>query len=119
MQRHPRLCFLLLFVSHHFYFPVQLVGGCTLSDLLDKPWSQVSYRLPPGIRAFIFISHRVQSSHYSSIFVECCQLTLWRFPLIFSYSRTSPYQYMVMESDVFTFAPKEYPLRFSLDDKFA
>ena len=32
---------------HHFYFPAQLVGGFTLSDLLDKPWSQVS-SLPPG-----------------------------------------------------------------------
>ena len=28
--------------SHHFYFPAKLVGGFTLSDLLDKPWSQVS-----------------------------------------------------------------------------
>ena len=35
-------------VDHHFYFPAQLVGGFTLSDLLDKPWSQVSSLLPPG-----------------------------------------------------------------------
>ena len=28
------------------YFPAQLVGGFTLSDLLNKPWSQVS-SLPP------------------------------------------------------------------------
>ena len=35
------------FFNHHFYFPAQLVGGFTLSDLLDKPWSQVS-SLPPG-----------------------------------------------------------------------
>ena len=32
---------------HHFYIQAQLVGGFTLSDLLDKPWSQVS-SLPPG-----------------------------------------------------------------------
>ena len=31
---------------HHFHFPAQLVGGFTLNDLLDKPWSQVS-SLPP------------------------------------------------------------------------
>ena len=28
------------FLNHHGYFPAQLVGGFTLSDLLDKPWSQ-------------------------------------------------------------------------------
>ena len=30
-----------------FYFPAQLVRDFTLSDLLDRPWSQVS-SLPPG-----------------------------------------------------------------------
>ena len=34
--------------SYHSYFPAQLVGGFTLSDHLDKPWSQVS-SLPPGM----------------------------------------------------------------------
>ena len=34
--------------EHHFYLPAQLVGGFTLSHLLDKPWSQVSSLLPPG-----------------------------------------------------------------------
>ena len=33
---------------YHFYFAAQLVGDFTLSDLLDKPWSQVSCLLPPG-----------------------------------------------------------------------
>ena len=42
------LFFFLFFFNHHFYFPAQLVGGFTLSDLLDKPWSQVSSLLPPG-----------------------------------------------------------------------
>ena len=43
--------FSFLFLNHHFHFPAQLVfiGGFTLSDLLDKPWSQVSSSLlPPG-----------------------------------------------------------------------
>ena len=35
-------------LNHHFYFPAQLVGGFTLSDLLYKPWSQVSSLLLPG-----------------------------------------------------------------------
>ena len=36
------------FFDHHFHFPAQLVGCFTLSDLLDKPCSQVSSLLPPG-----------------------------------------------------------------------
>ena len=32
---HPEDFF--FFFYHHFYFPAQLVGGFTLSDLLDKP----------------------------------------------------------------------------------
>ena len=38
--------FIFLFYCH-VYFPAQLVGGYTLSYLLDKPWSQVSSLLPP------------------------------------------------------------------------
>ena len=34
--------------GHHFYFPAQLVRGFTLSDLLDKPWSQVPSLLHPS-----------------------------------------------------------------------
>ena len=39
--------FFFFFFFHHFYFPTQLVGGFTLSDLMYKPWSQVSPN-PPG-----------------------------------------------------------------------
>ena len=49
---------LLFSFSSSIYFPAQLVGGFTLSDLLDKPWSHVGVvhaSLP--VRAFIFISH--------------------------------------------------------------
>ena len=35
--------------NNHFYFRAQLVGGFTLSDLLDKPWSQVSAPSPSGM----------------------------------------------------------------------
>ena len=37
---------------------------------------------PPRYVPSIFIAHRVQHSHCSSIFIECCYLTLSRFPLI-------------------------------------
>ena len=60
------------FSSRHFHFPAQLLGGFTLSDLLDKPWSQVSSLLPPPYVPSIFIAHRVHYSHCSSIFIECC-----------------------------------------------
>ena len=51
--RSSRPCFKTMFFVlfcffHHFYFPAQFVGGFTLSDLPDKPWSQVSSLLPPG-----------------------------------------------------------------------
>ena len=55
-----------------FYFPAQLVGGFTLSDLLDKPRGHRCRPFSPPVRAFIFIAHRVQHSHCSSIFIECC-----------------------------------------------
>ena len=40
--------FVFVFVLNHFHFPAQLVGGFTLSNLLDKSWSQVSSPLPSG-----------------------------------------------------------------------
>ena len=43
-----------VFLCHSFYFLPQLVGGFTLSDLLDKPWSQVSSLLPPGARLHFY-----------------------------------------------------------------
>ena len=59
----------LFFKIITFNSPAQLVGGFTLSDLLDKPWSQVSSLLHPGTYVLsIFIAHRVQNSHCSSIF---------------------------------------------------
>ena len=37
---------------------------------------------PPRYVPSIFIAHRVQHSHCSSIFIECCELTLSRCPLV-------------------------------------
>ena len=37
-------------------------------QLLDKPWSQVPSLFPPGSCLQFFIAHRVQQSHFSSIF---------------------------------------------------
>ena len=44
----------------------------------------------PPVRAFIFIAHRVRHSHCSSILIECCPLSLSRFPLINFYARKVP-----------------------------
>ena len=49
--------FSFFFFLYHFYFPafITRVGGFTLNELLDKPWSQVSPLLPPGtVRALMF-----------------------------------------------------------------
>ena len=45
---------LLFFFQYHFCFPALLVGGFTLNELLDEPWSQVSTLLPPRYVPFIF-----------------------------------------------------------------
>ena len=53
---------LFFFVRHHFYFPAPLVGGFTLSVLLDKPWSQVASAVPssPPYAPSFFVAHTVQ-----------------------------------------------------------
>ena len=62
------------FDYRHFHFPAYYysyqVGGFTLDDLLDEPWSQVSTLPPPRYVPFMFVAHRVQHSHCSSIFIE-------------------------------------------------
>ena len=50
--------------SKHYIFFL----GTFTSQLLDKPWSQVSSLLPSRFLPSIFIAHRVQQSHCSSIF---------------------------------------------------
>ena len=51
------------------------MGGFTLNNLLDKPWSQVSTISPPGTCLYFFVAHRVQHSHCLSIFIECSMYT--------------------------------------------
>ena len=63
----------------------------TLSDLLNKPWSQVSSLPPPPVGALIFIAHGIffQHFHCSSIFFEhfACSRA---FPLINFHARKNP-----------------------------
>ena len=54
------------FLNHHVHCPAQIVRGFTLSDLLDKPWSQVSSLLTPPVHAFTLIAQKVQHSHFSA-----------------------------------------------------
>lgn len=47
---------LLFYFGNHFFFPAELVGGFTISRLLDsKPWSQVSSLPSPPNYIFIFL----------------------------------------------------------------
>ena len=66
----PYLQFSYFIFDHYFYSPAQLTRGFPLSDLLHKPWSQVSSLLPAGTCIHISIAHRVQHSHFSSIYVR-------------------------------------------------
>ena len=54
---------IFFFFYYHFYFlPAQLVGGFTLSDLLEKkPWSEDLgvVPFPPRYVPSIFMAHRV------------------------------------------------------------
>ena len=51
---------------HDFVF--SFFSHTSTFQLLDKPWSQVSSFLPPRLLPSIFIAHRIQQSHCSSIF---------------------------------------------------
>ena len=63
------------FFSHRF--PDQLVGGSTTNGVLNKRWlSNVRRSLLSPVLAIVFIPHRVQLSHCSSIFIEFCQPVL-------------------------------------------
>ena len=53
----------------HFYCPAS--GQAVVTGVVPSP---------PRYVPSVFITHRVQHSHCSSIFIECCQLTLSRFP---------------------------------------
>ena len=50
--------------KHRHFF---LLSHTSTFQLLDKPWSQVSSLLPPRYLSSMFIAHRVQQSHCSSI----------------------------------------------------
>ena len=70
IQCHSSPPFFFVF-DHHFFFPAQLFGGFTLSDLLDKPWSQVPSLSPLGT-CLHFLS-RIGFS------IPRCVLQVWRF----------------------------------------
>ena len=73
-----------VFFFYHFSFPAQLVGGFTLSDLLDKPWSQEGIVLSPSRYVPSFLSRigsRIPTARRFHRML-LTWLTLSRFPLI-------------------------------------
>ena len=71
METENERAILFSFFHQNFYFPAQLVGGLTLSDLLDKQAVVAGvYPSPPRYVPLFFVTHRVQHSHCSSIFIE-------------------------------------------------
>ena len=77
--------FLLSSSTRKRFYPQRSSGQAVVTGVV---------RSPPRYVPSIFIAHRVQYSHCSSIFIECCQLTLSRSPLIHFYARKSPYVYV-------------------------
>ena len=67
------------------FYPQRSSGEAVVTGVVPSP------RYVPSI----FVAHRVQHSHCSSIFIECCYLTLSRFPLINFNARKSPYEYVL------------------------
>ena len=86
--------FILFFLFQHFYFPAQVVGGFTLSDLLDKPWSQVSSLLPPGTRLQFLsrIGFSIPTARRFSSNVANSRSRAFRYSIF--YARKSPYEYV-------------------------
>ena len=77
------LCFFLFYPR--CYFPAPFVGYFTLIDILEKRWSQVGV-VPlratryHNYRTVYTYMRRVQYSHWSSICIYFCQLSLSHFP---------------------------------------
>ena len=77
----------IFFFFAHFYFP----GSG------QKPWSQVSFLLPPG-SCLQFLSRIGFSSPTARrFFIECCKLTLSRFPQVNLCTRKSPHEFRLYE----------------------
>ena len=71
------------FPGRHSHYPAPLVGGCTVSTILDCSSSRDDWCLPfsPPVLAFIFVAHRFPLFPRSLMFVFLCWLTLLRFQL--------------------------------------
>ena len=74
-------CFLIITLlsssTRRRFHPQRSSGQAVVTGVVPSP------RYVPSI----FIAHRVQHSHCSSIFIECWKLTLSRFPLIIFLSK--------------------------------
>ena len=81
LYRHTENVFLIFFLSSLLlssstrgrFYPQRSSGQAVVTGVIPSP---------PRYVHSIFITHRVQHSHCSSIFIECCQLSLSRFALI-------------------------------------
>ena len=80
----PGACYdmIFFFFLHTFTF-----------QLLDKPWSQVSSLLPGSCLQFL---SRIGFSYSTArrLFIECCLLTLSRFPQVNLSTRKSPNEFI-------------------------
>ena len=83
-------------LEEHYYIPLPLFyffSHTFAFQLLDKPWSQVSTLLPPS--SCLQFLPRIGFSNPTArrLFIECCSLTLSRFPQFNLCRRKSPTEF--------------------------
>ena len=80
-------------LSYCFFFLDFFSNTFTL-QLLDKPWSQVASLLSPGSCLQFLSRIRFSNPTARRFFIECCWLTLSRFPQVNLCTRKSPHTYV-------------------------
>ena len=70
---------LCVYCDNRSYFSAQLAGGFTLSHTFWTNRGRRCRPFSPPVHAFLFVAHRVQRSHCSSICIEFCQLAFSHF----------------------------------------
>ena len=85
-----RMCQVLTGAYVSFFF----FSHTSTFQLLDQPWSQDSSLLPPG--SWLQLLSRMGFSNPTArrCVIECCLLTLSRFPQVNLYSRKSPPEFV-------------------------
>ena len=86
---HSDSTMILLLSSFFFFF-----SHTPTFQLLDKPWSQVSSLPPPGSCLRLLSRMGFSNPTARRFFIECCELTLPRFPQVNLCTRKSLHEFV-------------------------